>query len=86
MGIFSGYIYLFSFTMNIYLNKTDIRAGHASGRGEEGIQMYELDVGRGVGRGLSNRQNLNTLCLLGTLGLTELFLSFQTYDEHVRND
>ena len=45
---------IFFFTKNIYLNYTDGRAGRASGRGEEGIHMYEPDVGGGVGRGRKN--------------------------------
>ena len=56
MGIFSGYIYFvfIYFYQNIYLNYTDVRAGRASGKGEEGIQMYEPDVRQGVERGRKN--------------------------------
>ena len=45
---------LFIFTKNIYLNYTDVRTGHTSGKGEEGIQMYEPDVRQGVERGRKN--------------------------------
>ena len=54
MVIFSGYIYFIFFTNNIYLNYTDVRAGRGSRKGEEGLQIYEPDVRRGVGRGRKN--------------------------------
>ena len=71
MGIFSGYIYFLFifFTKNIYLNYTDVGAGRASGRGEEGIQIYEPDVLQGVRRGQKNDKISILWVFLELLGL-----------------